>query len=583
MAGFPHDGPDWADASLAVCGFTHRGEAGPPAVANRVQLHGAQVHRVEWLTPSDSVRPDDPAEGDGLWTASRGLNIAVRVADCVPILLHDPGLPAVAAVHAGWRGTVAGITSAAVAMGEKQLGVSRARLRAAIGPAIGPCCFEVGPEVVDGLRKLGLSDGEIGLVPGPAGRPHVDLRRANRVLLERAGLEPAHIEIVGGCTYCDPERYESYRRDGARSGRMRGVIGLALLALTLVLPGCSHPVSSGFDMTRQMAAVADALEGGDGLEAEQLLTEILVFRSQDALAHAQRARALHLQGRDREAVVSGRIALGLDPMLWEAAYNLACHHTALGEHDAAIRWLQQAILLGEIEVAEVVADLDLLPLRDDHRFAFYESSGVLSRAEQDVIVRPDRRVARVGEPMTLTVLVVALNRPLLSERLAVHVDLLADWPAGLVIPLARSETFSTGESGGQEYSQRSFQFTFVPEQVGFLALGPFRVKQGETVHYTSATILEVREGSGLGVANDGSEEGEWWQGALSATAFFQAPSQVDGELALGLSDEVGRFERFRAPAADALPEGIVIGNKARFRSLFLQRGSEGFSHLLEIR
>lgn len=570
------ESPSWADERFSVCGFTRRGEAGPLALEVRTQVHGARVHRVELSEGAPREAPDPPDEGDGVWTSSPGLVVGVRVADCVPILLYDPEVPAVAAVHAGWRGTVAGITESAVAMGERELGVSASRLRAAIGPAIGSCCFEVGMEVVDGLRALGLTDEELGRVRGPSGRPHVDLRAVNRRLLERAGLNPEHIEIVGGCTFCSGARYESFRRDGARSGRMRAVIGLALLALALVLPACGSPKPAEIDMVSAMNEVSAALLGGDGPAAERLLLDVLVQRADDALANAALARALHLQGRDAEAVVAGRVAFGLDPKLWQAAYNLACHHTALGQHDAAIRWLQQALLLSDVTVDEVVADLDLLPLRDDHRFAFYENSGVLSRAEQDVIVRANAGVVRVGEPVTLSVLVIALNRPLLSPRLAVSLEVLSDWPAGLVSPLARSESFSAGESGGSEYSQRTFQFIFVPKQEGFIALGPFRVEQGDRVHYTGATILEVRPRSERAVVRPISDFD------ISAREFFRAPSQVDAEFSLGLSGDSLRFERFRAPAADTLPSGVSLGISPSFRSLFLQRGSEGLSHLLEV-
>jgi len=431
-------------------------------------------------------------------------------------------------------------------------------------------------EVVDGLQGLGLSDEEFGRVQGPSGRPHVDLRAANRRLLERAGLDPERIETVGGCTYCSGDRYESFRRDGARSGRMHAVIGLGLLALALLLPACGSPKPPDIDMVAVMEEVSAALVGGDGPAAEALLATVLEQRPGDALANAELARALHLQGRDREAVVAGRVALGLDPELWQAAYNLACHHTALGQHDAAIRWLQQALILGDISVDEVVADLDLLPLRDDHRFAFYEDSGVLSRAEQDVIVRADARVVSVREPVTLSLLVVALNRPLLSPRLSVSIEVLSDWPAGLVSPRARSESFSAGESGGREYSQRTFQFTFVPQQEGFVALGPFRVEQGGRVHYTGAMILEVRPASAGAVPTPARDF------ALSAREFFRAPSRVDAEFALGSPSDSLRFERFRAPAADTLPSGLTLGLSPSFRSLFLQRGSEGLSHLLEV-
>ena len=233
----------------------------------------------------------------------------------------------------------------------------------------------------------------------------------------------------------------------------------------------------------------------------------------------------------------------------------------------------------------MLADPDLLSLRDDHRFAFYESSGVLSRAEQDVLVLPDRREAVVGEPMTLSVLIVALNRPLMGERLSVELELMGAPLEGLLLPIERSERFVMGESGGLEYSQRSLQFTFVPTTPGVLALGPFRVRQGEHTFYRSSPLLEFRERSGGEVAGQRETAGVGEEVAvpLSVGAFFQAPSSVDGELGLGLEPPVGRFETFRAPAADKLPDEVKPEPGSRFRSVFLQRGTEGLSHLLEIR
>jgi len=216
--------PSWAGPELAVCGFTPRSVEGPDAVANTTQVHGNTVHVVA-LT-RDGAAPPPPAEGDGLWTASPGLPIAIRVADCVPILLWDPAVPAVAAVHAGWRGTVADIVGEALRIGATELGVSPARVRAAIGPCISGRRFEVGPEVVAGLRALGLPDATFGLHTSPRGRPHVDLRGANRALLVRAGVPDAFIEDVGGCTFDDAERFHSWRRDGLAAGRMRGIIGI---------------------------------------------------------------------------------------------------------------------------------------------------------------------------------------------------------------------------------------------------------------------------------------------------------------------------------------------------------------------
>ncbi len=157
-------------------------------------------------------------EGDALVLTAPGALIAVRVADCVPILLSAPG--AVAAVHAGWRGTVAGILPRALAVLTARAGVGPEAVRAAIGPAIGPCCYEVGDEVVTAL--LAVAPEDVALRPGPR-RPHADLRAVNEALLRAAGVR--QIEHVGPCTRCSPDHY-SHRRDGEATGRLAGVIGL---------------------------------------------------------------------------------------------------------------------------------------------------------------------------------------------------------------------------------------------------------------------------------------------------------------------------------------------------------------------
>lgn len=570
MSDSRYECPTWTAEALAFCGFTHLGEQGPAAVSNQTQVHGAQVHVI--------TEPVDPIEGDGLWTAESGILVAVRAADCVPILLYDPGVPAVAAVHAGWRGTAAGIAGTAVAVGAAELGAVPARMRAALGPSIGVCCYEVGPEVVEGLEAGGLSAGEMGLRMGERGRPHVDLRRANRSLLEQAGLLPEHIEEVGGCSCCQPDRYESYRRDGSNSGRMRGIIGLGLLLIALLGPGCAPPEQAVLDVGGAMAEARQALEGGDAGAAELTLRSVLASRPDEELAHAELARALHLQGRDLEAVVHGRLAFGMEPALWEAAYNLACHYTALGEHDLAIRWLQDAVVLGTLELEEILEDPDLLALRDDHRFAFFESTGVLSRAEEDALVVPHRFVVAQGEELQVSVVVVALNRPLMSERLPVDLRLVSAWSEGLVVPLERKETLTTGESGGREYTQRTLEFTFVPLKAGLLSLGPFRVEQGATVLYTGAPLIEVRSADLV----DGPAASP-----ISVAEFFRAPSVVDEAVMTGLEENTepsgSAVRRFRAVQAGALPEDLSERPAGAFRSSFLQRGTEGRSHVLDLR
>lgn len=147
-------------------------------------------------------------QGDALWTGQRGLALVVKTADCVPVVLAGGGV--VAAVHAGWRGLALEILAASLAV----LPVATASLRAWIGPAIGPCCYEVGSEVASAVAAVA---GPAVVQPGPRGRPHLDLVRAAATQLRRCGVE--RIDEVDGCTRCEGERLHSFRRDGAVAGR----------------------------------------------------------------------------------------------------------------------------------------------------------------------------------------------------------------------------------------------------------------------------------------------------------------------------------------------------------------------------
>ncbi len=182
------------------------------------QVHGAAVAFVQpESTPQDLAL----VQADALVVQRVGFAVAVMVADCVPLLLADPTTGACAAVHAGWRGTVADVAGAAVRALVQQTRSDPAQFCAAVGPSIGPCCFEVGAEVVEGLKSV---------VPGPPSwllpreKPHVDLWLANQALLQAAGLPPQNIEVLGACTHCDPGRFFSYRREGAATGQMLGFI-----------------------------------------------------------------------------------------------------------------------------------------------------------------------------------------------------------------------------------------------------------------------------------------------------------------------------------------------------------------------
>lgn len=194
-------------------------DAGAPAIL--AQVHGARLVRAAEIAGADPPRADGAValRGDGARVAP-----GVRVADCVPLLLADRRGRAVAAVHAGWRGTARGIAARAVEL-LGSLGLAAGELLAALGPSIGPCCYEVSDEVV---REVAAAcGGQPGALarPGPAGRPLLDLREANRLQLLRAGLAPDAVASAPWCTVCTPRWFFSHRRDGAGTGRMLACIG----------------------------------------------------------------------------------------------------------------------------------------------------------------------------------------------------------------------------------------------------------------------------------------------------------------------------------------------------------------------
>jgi purine-nucleoside/S-methyl-5'-thioadenosine phosphorylase / adenosine deaminase len=190
--------------------------------------------------------PNEPARGDASLTQSAGLLLAVQTADCVPILLADPKNRAVAAVHAGWRGTLARIVEKAIGQMQMQFGSEAANLLAAIGPAIGGCCYEVGTEVAAAFSAQFVDAAEFFdelrtgdepnplqwmnmMPPGhqpPPKKVLLDLRKANRSQLQAAGVPAAQIFVSDLCTGCRRDLLFSYRKEGAESGRMMAVIGI---------------------------------------------------------------------------------------------------------------------------------------------------------------------------------------------------------------------------------------------------------------------------------------------------------------------------------------------------------------------
>jgi len=188
-----------------------------------------QVHGTEALVLDhrSGRSPKSTTEGhgyDAIVTNQPGVLVAVETADCVPILLLDPVRRVSAAVHAGWRGTLAGIVPKTVAVMQNRFGCSLRSIRAAIGPSIGVCCYEVDGPVLAPLKRSFPYWADV-VEEAKGTKAHLDLRGLNRRQLEEAGVNPARIETVNLCTACHPDLFHSYRRDGARTGRMRSGIG----------------------------------------------------------------------------------------------------------------------------------------------------------------------------------------------------------------------------------------------------------------------------------------------------------------------------------------------------------------------
>lgn len=180
------------------------------------QVHGARVVDAPWQgTP----------EADAASCQASGLLVGIETADCLPVLLVDSRRHAVAAAHAGWRGTAAGVARRAV----ESLVAAGSRpddLVAALGPGIGPCCYEVGDDVRQAFGPE--DDGAFSIAT--SGKLHLDVRRANVRQLREAGLAPGQIHHVPDCTYCRADLYHSYRREGKGAGRMLNFVGWSHVA-----------------------------------------------------------------------------------------------------------------------------------------------------------------------------------------------------------------------------------------------------------------------------------------------------------------------------------------------------------------
>jgi len=182
----------------------------PSDLAQAEQIHSNKVLPISTAGINHGV--------DGLMTNQRGIFLSVKVADCAPILFFDPDKEVIAAIHAGWRGTLAGIIANTVEAMNQNFGSQSSDLRAAIGPALHACCYEVKEDVAGQFAADEIIMRE--------GKLYLDLIQAIRHRLIQAGLRESNLDFCELCTACNPHLFYSHRRDKGITGRMMAVIGL---------------------------------------------------------------------------------------------------------------------------------------------------------------------------------------------------------------------------------------------------------------------------------------------------------------------------------------------------------------------
>lgn len=196
------------------------------------QVHGTEIVVVEEQTPYDESSALQAVEADAVITQVKGRWIGVRTADCVPVLLYDPVTHTIAAVHAGWRGTVKHIVKKTVEQMQATMSVQPDNLLAMIGPSISPEAFEVGEEVVAEFVKAGRAECVLRHQLSaygqylPLAKPHVDLWQSNAMDLLEAGLELDHIDCTPLCTFQNDSVLYSARQQGIETGRIVSAICL---------------------------------------------------------------------------------------------------------------------------------------------------------------------------------------------------------------------------------------------------------------------------------------------------------------------------------------------------------------------
>jgi len=183
------------------------------------QVHGGEVAVVGESDRGAGTTPDRPpvAQVDGLVTSTPGTALGILTADCATVYFVDQVHRAVGLVHAGWRGTAASIAARAVAVMDTEFGTEPHELVAAVGPCIGPCCYQVGADVYEAVTTPNPSLSST-FEPSGDNRWQFDLKRANQMIVEQTGVPTDSIHVSDICTACD-RRLFSYRRDGPVTGR----------------------------------------------------------------------------------------------------------------------------------------------------------------------------------------------------------------------------------------------------------------------------------------------------------------------------------------------------------------------------
>lgn len=186
-----------------------------------------QVHGTEALVVDRALTKSDRfLDGwDAVVTNQTGIMVAVRTADCVPVLIHDPQRRVVAAVHAGWRGAVAGIVRKTMTVMKSRFGSAPEHLRLSIGPSAGVCCYEVDEPVLENLHQA-CPDSEQVVRSRRGSKAYLDLKLLIRQQAMAAGVCPESITSVNACTICHEDLFFSYRREGKVIGTMVSAIGL---------------------------------------------------------------------------------------------------------------------------------------------------------------------------------------------------------------------------------------------------------------------------------------------------------------------------------------------------------------------